>query len=51
MACCSVALLGEAVQTILDGPELQALVPQERSQSVRQWVAGYLNRPESHPPD
>lgn len=45
----SVAMLGEAVNTILVSPELQALVPDGKT--ARQWVEGYLERPESHPAD
>nr|WP_087069389.1 HD domain-containing protein [Cyanobium sp. NIES-981] len=45
----SVAMLGEAVTTILESTELQALVP--AGQTARQWVEGYLERPDSHPAD
>ena len=46
----SVALLGQSVQAILESPVLQtkaALV----GQSAEEWVAKYLERPETHPKD
>ncbi|MEB3361211.1 MAG: HD domain-containing protein [Synechococcaceae cyanobacterium] len=45
----SVALLGQSVQTILGSPALQAKVPAE--QSAEEWVAQYLDRPDTHPKD
>lgn len=45
----SVALLGQSVQTILESPALQAKL--QAGQSAEEWVAQYLERPETHPKD
>ena len=43
----SVGMLGSCVEAILATPEVQARL--ENGQSAQQWVAGYLERPETHP--
>ena len=43
----SVALLGQSVKAILESPALLAKV--DAGQSAEEWVADYLNRPETHP--
>lgn len=43
----SVAMLGQSVQAILERPELLAKVPQ--GQTAQEWVAGYLERKDTHP--
>lgn len=43
----SVGLLGSCVEAILATPEVQAQL--QNGQSAQQWVAGYLERPETHP--
>jgi hypothetical protein len=45
----SVALLGHSVQSILESPALQAKL--QAGQSGEEWVAQYLERPETHPKD
>ena len=46
----SVALLGQSVQFILESPALQDKAV-SAGQSAEDWVAGYLERPETHPKD
>ena len=43
----SVGMLGSCVEAILATPEVQARL--QPGQSAKQWVAGYLERPETHP--
>ena len=43
----SVGMLGSCVEAILATPEVQARL--DNGQSAQEWVAGYLNRPETHP--
>lgn len=43
----SVGLLGSCVDAILATPEVQSQL--QNGQSAQEWVAGYLERPETHP--
>ena len=43
----SVGMLGSCIEAILDSPEVLAQLP--AGQSAQEWVAGYLERPETHP--
>lgn len=43
----SVGMLGSCVEAILATPEVQAQL--QNGQSAEEWVAGYLERPETHP--
>lgn len=43
----SVGMLGSCVAAILATPEVQARL--QNGQSAEEWVAGYLERPETHP--
>lgn len=43
----SVGMLGSCLETILATPEVQARL--ENGQSAQEWLAGYLERPQTHP--
>ena len=43
----SVGMLGSCVEAILATPEVQARL--DNGQSAQEWVAGYLERPQTHP--